>query len=75
MAAESTATATASEHQRLLSEYHAAAEKYAAAIGELSQHRATMVKEDYDRFLGVVEDARTECERIRQAIAVFHLQQ
>ena len=66
---------TASEHQRLLAEYHAATEKYTAAVGELSQHRGTMTKQDYDKFLGVVEVARNECERVRKALAVFHLQQ
>ena len=62
-----------SEHQRLLAEYHAVTVKYAAAVGELSQHRATMTKEDYDKFLRVVEDARNECERVRNALALFHL--
>jgi hypothetical protein len=66
---------TASEHQRLLAEYHAATEKYTAAVGELSQHMATMTKQDYDKFLGVVEVARNECERVRKALAVFHLEQ
>jgi len=75
MAANSSAVAAASEHQRLLAEYHAATEKYSAAVGELSQHRATMVKEDYDRFLRVVEDARNDCERIRKELGMFHLQQ
>ncbi len=75
MAANSSASAVASEHQRLLAEYHAATVKYAAAVGELSQHRASMLKEDYDRFLGFVEEARTDCERIRKDLGMFHLQQ
>ncbi|HEY1755783.1 MAG TPA: hypothetical protein VGG72_10335 [Bryobacteraceae bacterium] len=75
MAGNSSAVAAASEHQRLLAEYHAATVKYAAAVGELSQHLGSMVKEDYDRFLRVVEDARNDCERVRKDIGMFHLQQ
>jgi hypothetical protein len=74
MPADQTATASDSEHQRLLAEYHAATVKYAAAVGELSQHRATMTKEDYDKLFRVVEDSRNECERIRKALGVFHLE-
>lgn len=47
---------------------------YAAAVGGLSQHRATMTKEDYDKLLRVVEDSRNECERARKALGVFHLE-
>jgi hypothetical protein len=74
MPADEAANPTDSAHQRLLAEYHAATEKYAAAVGELSQHRATMTKEDYDKFLRVVEDSRNECERVRKALGIFHLE-
>jgi hypothetical protein len=49
----------------LVAEYHIATEKYTAAVGELTQLRATMTKEDYTRLLNIVEDARNDCERAR----------
>lgn len=63
-----------SKHQRLLAEYHAATQKYSAAVGELSQHLAAMTKEDYDKLLRFVEDARSECEHIRKTLGLFHLE-
>lgn len=61
-----------SEEQRLIAEYHIATERYTAAVGELGQHRATMTKEDYTKLLNIAEDARNECERVRNAIARLH---
>jgi hypothetical protein len=63
---------TSSEEQRLVSEYHIATERYTAAVGELTQHRATMSKQDYTKLLNIVEDARNECERVRHALAKLH---
>jgi hypothetical protein len=45
-----------SEEQRLVAEYHIATEKYTVSVGELTQLRATMTKEDYTRLLNIVED-------------------
>jgi hypothetical protein len=61
-----------SEEQRLVAEYYIATEKYTAAVGELTQLRATMTKEDYTRLLNIVEDARNDCERARNALAKLH---
>ena len=61
-----------SEEQRLVAEYHIATERYTAAVGELSQQRATMNREDYSKLLNIVEDARNECERVRKALADLH---
>ena len=61
-----------SEEQRLVAEYHIATEKYTAAVGELGQHRATMKAEDYTRLLHIVEDARNDCERVRNTLAKLH---
>jgi len=61
-----------SEEQRLIAEYHIATERYTAAVGELSQHRATMMKEDYIKILNMVEDARNDCERVRNSLARLH---
>ena len=63
---------SSSEEQRLISEYHIATERYTAAVGELSQQRATMQREDYTKLLTIVEDARNECERVRKALAELH---
>jgi hypothetical protein len=61
-----------SEEQRLMAEYHIATERYTAAVGELAQHRATMTKEDYTKLLNIAEDARNECERVRNSLARLH---
>ena len=61
-----------SEEQRLVAEYHVATERYTAAVGELSQHRATMTKEDYLKLLNIVEDARNDCERVRNSLSRLH---
>jgi hypothetical protein len=61
-----------SEEQRLVAEYHIATERYAAAVGELGQHRTTMTKEDYTKILHMVEDARNDCERVRNSLARLH---
>jgi hypothetical protein len=61
-----------SEEQRLVAEYHIATEKYTAAVGELAQLRAKMTKDDYTRLLNIVEDARNDCERVRNALARLH---
>ena len=63
---------SSSEEQRLVAEYHIATEKYTAAVGELNQQRPTMEKEDYTRLLNIVEDARNDCERVRNALAKLH---
>ena len=63
---------SSSEEQRLVSEYHIATERYTAAVGELSQQRPTMEKEDYQKLLNIAEDARNECERVRNALARLH---
>jgi hypothetical protein len=63
---------TSSEEQRLVAEYHIATERYTAAVGELTQHRATMSKQDYTKLLNIVEDSRNECERVRHALAKLH---
>jgi len=63
---------SSSEEQRLVAEYHVATERYTAAVGELSQNRATMTTEDYVKLLNIVEDARNECERVRNSLARLH---
>jgi hypothetical protein len=63
---------SSSEEQRLLAEYHIATERYTAAVGELTIHRATMVQGDYVKLLHIVEDARNECERVRHALKRIH---
>jgi hypothetical protein len=63
---------SSSDEQRLVSEYHIATERYTAAVGELSQQRATMTREDYIKLLNIVEDARNECERVRHALSRLH---
>jgi hypothetical protein len=63
---------SSSEEQRLVAEYHVATERYTAAVGELAQLRATMNKEDYQKLLNLAEDARNECERVRNALARVH---
>lgn len=63
---------SSSEEQRLIAEYHIATERYTAAVGELTQLRATMTKEDYTKLLHMVEDARNDCERVRNALAKLH---
>jgi len=60
-----------SEEQRLIAEYHIATEKYTAAVGELTQLRNDD-KRDYTRLLNIVEDARNDCERARNALAKLH---
>jgi hypothetical protein len=61
-----------SEEQRIVAEYHIATERYAAAVGELTQLRATMTAQDYTKLLNIVEDARKECERIHSSLAKLH---
>jgi hypothetical protein len=61
-----------SEEQRLVAEYHIATERYTAAVGELAQHRTTMTTTDYTKLLHIVEDARNECERVRNSLARLH---
>jgi hypothetical protein len=63
---------SSSEEQRLISEYHIATERYTAAVGELALQRATLKREDYIKLLGMVEDARNECERVRGLITKLH---
>jgi len=63
---------TSSEEQRLVSEYHIAAERYSAAVGELALQRATMKREDYIKLLALVDDAHNECERVRELLAKLH---
>ena len=63
---------SSSEEQRIIAEYHIATERYTAAIGEVTQHRETMNAEDYQKLLNIVEDARNECERVRNALARLH---
>ena len=63
---------SSSEEQRLVAEYHVATERYTAAVGELAQHRATMTKEDYTKLFHLVEDARNECERVRNSLNRLH---
>jgi hypothetical protein len=55
-----------------MAEYHVATERYTAAVGELAQHRATMTTDDYTKLLYIVEDARNECERVRNALRRLH---
>jgi len=63
---------SSSEEQVLVSQYHVATERYTAAVGELSQQRATADKDGYQKLLLIVEDARNECERVRNALAQLH---
>ena len=63
---------SSSEEQRLVAEYHVATERYTAAVGELAQHRAALTKSDYQKLLNLVEDARNECERVRNSLARLH---
>jgi hypothetical protein len=61
-----------SEEQVLVSQYHVATERYTAAVGELSQQRATVDHAAYQKLLLIVEDARNECERVRNALTKLH---
>lgn len=61
-----------SEEQRLIAEYHIATQKYTAAVGELTQQRATLKLEDYQKLLNIVEEARDDCERARNTLAKLH---
>ena len=63
---------SSSEEQVLVSQYHVATERYTAAVGELSQQRATTDQEGYQKLLLIVEDARNECERVRNALTKLH---
>jgi hypothetical protein len=63
---------SSSEEQRLIAEYHIATEKYNAAVGELTQLRATMTAADYQKLLNIVEDARNDCERVRNSLSRLH---
>lgn len=63
---------SSSEEQVLVAQYHVATERYTAAVGELSQQRATADQEGYQKLLVIVEDARNECERVRIALAKLH---
>jgi len=60
------------DEQVLVSQYHVATERYSAAVGELSQQRASADKDGYLKLLLIVEDARNECERVRAALARLH---
>jgi hypothetical protein len=64
-----------SEEQVLVSQYHVATERYSAAVGELSQQRATTDRDGYQKLLLIVEDARNECERVRNALSRLHASQ
>jgi hypothetical protein len=61
-----------SEAQRLLAEYHIATQKYTAAVGELTQQRATIRAEDYQKLLNIVEGARNDCEKARNGLTKLH---
>ena len=63
---------SSSEEQVLVSQYHVATERYTAAVGELSQQRATADNDGYQKLLIIVEDARNECERVRNALMHLH---
>jgi len=63
---------SSSEEQVLVSQYHVATERYTAAVGELSHQRATTDQEAYQKLLVIVEDARNECERVRNALIRLH---
>jgi hypothetical protein len=63
---------SSSEEQRLVAEYHVATERYTAAVGELTQHRSTLTKDDYIKLVNLVEDARNECERVRNSLKRLH---
>ena len=63
---------SSSEEQVLVSQYHVATERYTAAVGELSQQRESADKDGYLKLLLLVEDARNECERVRNALAKLH---
>jgi hypothetical protein len=63
---------SSSEEQRLIAEYHVATERYSAAVGELTLHREMLTKEDYVKLLNLVEDARNECERVRNNLKRIH---
>ena len=63
---------SSSEEQVLVSQYHVATERYTAAVGELSQQRASADKSGYQKLLLIVEDARNECERVRNALVKLH---
>ena len=63
---------SSSEEQVLISQYHVATERYTAAVGELSQQRATADTDGYLKLLLIVEDARNECERVRNALGKLH---
>jgi hypothetical protein len=61
-----------SEEKRLVAEYHVATERYTAAVGELTLHREMLTKDDYIKLLNLVEDARNECERVRNNLKRIH---
>jgi hypothetical protein len=63
---------SSSEEQQIMAEYHISTEKYTAAVGELTKLRQTMTHADYMKLLNIVEDARNDCERVRNALSRLH---
>ncbi len=53
----------------LLHEYAGATKHYAWAVGELDRQRPHLPKERYDLMYRMVEDARKDCERLRNDLA------
>ena len=60
------------ERRLLLAEYETAAGFYSWTVHELSRQRGTLPRDNYDRLLNMVENARLECERARLALQEFN---
>jgi len=58
----------AQRERSLLSEYRIASKCYAGAVEELSRSAGIVSREKFTKLMAVAEDARTECERIRQSL-------
>jgi len=58
----------ADRERGLLAEYRVASKCYAGAVEELSRSMGIVSSEKFKKLVTMVEDARTECERIRQRL-------
>ena len=59
---------TLNKDRLLLAEYRMATRCYAGAVEELSLSDGSVTNEKLDKLATMVEDARTECERIRHRL-------
>ena len=59
------------EERRLLAEYETATAFYCWAVRELSSHRATLARDEYDKLGTMVENARLDCGKALLALKTF----